>query len=64
MPKERFYFSGQVEDDGREPDLIVAWGETPTPQVLINGHPVDRSGLNRLIRALRRARDGVFGADD
>lgn len=63
MPKEKFYFSGQVENDGREQDLTIAWGQTPYPQVLVNGHPVDRSGLNRLIATLRRARDQVYGVD-
>lgn len=63
MPKEKFYWTGQVENDGRGPDLTVAWGETPVPQVLVNDEPMDRSGLNRLIASLRRARDQVYGAD-
>lgn len=63
MPKEKFYFSGQVENDGRAPDITVSWGEAPQPQVLINGNAADRSGLNRLIRALRRARDQAYGQD-
>lgn len=61
MPKETFYCTGQ--GDGSGPDLTVAWGETPVPQVLINDQPMDRSGLNRLIASLRRARDQVYGAD-
>lgn len=64
MPSEKFYYSGQVENDGQAPDLTVAWGETPEPGVLINGNRADRSGINRLIKALRKARDQVYGSDE
>lgn len=64
MPSEKHYHSGQVENDGRGPDLTISWGEAPIPQVLINGNGVDRSSLNRLIANLRRARDQVFGTDE
>ena len=64
MPKENFYYTGQVEGDGRDPDLVVSWGVTDVPQVLFNGVPVDRSGINRLIVTLRRARNQVYGADE
>lgn len=40
MPKENHYWSGQVEHDGRAPDLTIRWGQTPTPQALINDNPV------------------------
>ncbi len=63
MPAEKFYYNGQVENDGRAPDLTVSWGDSLPPQVLINGNPAERSGLNRLIKALRKARDQVYGAD-
>lgn len=61
MPSEKFYYTGQVENDGRGPDLVVAWGGS---EVYINGQSIataqDVSGLNRLIRSLRRARDHVL----
>lgn len=61
MPKEKFYVNGESNPD--KPQIVVAWGETPTPQVLINDATYDRSGLNRLIATLRRARDQVYGSD-
>lgn len=64
MPKEDFYLSDQVQGDGREPDLVIAWGVTDFPQVLINGQRTDRSGLNRMIATLRKARNQVFGPDE
>lgn len=64
MPREDFYYSNQVEGDGQKADLIVAWGVTDSPQVLINGMRTDRSGLNRLIATLRKARNQVFGPDE
>lgn len=60
MPKARFWKSTAVEGD--DPDLTVTWGDKQ-PEVQINGTAFDRSGLNRLIRALRRARDQTFGSD-
>jgi hypothetical protein len=62
MPKEKFYGIGAVEGD--EPDITVSWGVTDEPQVLLNGKRYDRSGLNRLIGTLRRARDQVYGSDE
>lgn len=56
MPKENIYISGQVEGDGRDPDISIAWWRDEQPTVTINGHEVDSSVLDRLIRALRRAR--------
>lgn len=67
MPAEKFYVSGQVEEDGQAPDLVVQWGADPR-QVVINGKvhatPDDCSGLNRLIATLRRARDAMQPSDD
>lgn len=68
MPKENFYFGNQVEDDGQEPDIVVSWhkpsGLDAVGRVHINGLPTDRSGLNRLIAALRRGRNAVYGKDE
>lgn len=61
MPAEKFYVNGT--SDAKDPQLTVSWGETPTPQVLINGAQHDRSALNRLIGVLHKARDQVYGAD-
>jgi hypothetical protein len=62
MPKEKFYPETAVEDDGSEPSLTIAWG-ADSPAVWINGVEFDRSGLNRLIRAARKARDQTYGQD-
>lgn len=65
MPKENFYDSStRVEGDGLPPDLVVAWASGDRPEVKINGFVYDRSALNRLISALRRARNQTFGADE
>ena len=69
MPAEKFYDSTiAVEGDTTEPIVTIAWGygttETPEPGPYINGAPFDRSGINRMIRALKKARDQVFGADE
>lgn len=68
MPAEKFYTSGQVEGDGREPDLTVEWGVCDSPKhvgnnchgAVIHGamavKPNDLSGLNRLIATLRRVK--------
>lgn len=61
MPKESFWSPTQIE--GEQPELTITWGTTPTPGVYLNNREIDRSGLNRLITALRRARDSVHGAD-
>jgi hypothetical protein len=62
MPKEKFYAADTVV--GGSEHLAVAWGVNDVPQVLINGVQYDRSGLNRLIGTLRRARDQVYGSDE
>lgn len=65
MPAEKFYRQTATPND--DPDLVVAWGvgdETAPPLVLINGIVYDRSALNRLIRAVRKARDQAYGADE
>jgi hypothetical protein len=64
MPKENFYDSStRIESDGLPPDLVVAWGESQ-PKVTINGIGYDRSGLNRLIGSLRKARNQTYGVDE
>lgn len=64
MPKETFWDSAtSVEGDESDPIVTVTWGGDQ-PAVQINGVEFDRSGTNRLIRALRRARDSTFGADE
>lgn len=64
MPKENFYDSStRVEGDGLPPDLVVSWGKE-RPEVMVNDIPFDRSGLNRLIAALKRARNQTYGADE
>ena len=62
MPAEKFYGPDATEAGGCH--IAVRWGETPEPGVFINGEPYDRSALNRLIRALRRARDQVYDTDE
>jgi hypothetical protein len=62
MPKEKFYPETAVENDGSEPTLTIAWGDE-FPTVKINGVEFDRSGINRLIRAARKARDQTYGQD-
>lgn len=64
MPKEEFYIGSQVAGDGQKPDIVVSWGTTEYPQVLINGMRSDRAGINRLIATLRKARNQVFGPDE
>lgn len=70
MPAEKFYPPTAVE--GQDGDhLAIAWGGR-SPSVVIDlkvaglngGFPLDRSGINRMIRALRRARDATYGADE
>lgn len=65
MPKETFWNSATaVENDGvSEPVLTVTW-HGDNPGVYLNGVASDRSGINRLIRTLRRARDATYGADE
>ena len=64
MPKECFYESStRVEGDGFPPDLTVTWG-MGQPEVKVNNIPYDRSGINRLIASLRKARNQTYGADE
>lgn len=68
MPKEKFYSVAAAE--GNDPTLTVAWGNG---ELWINGEPfvtriadmnmLDISGLNRLIRTLRRAREHLLDQD-
>lgn len=49
--------------DGRSlAEHLTGGGETPADFTGLWG-TYDRTGVNRLIRALRRARDSAFGAD-
>jgi len=73
MPAEKFYTSGQVEVDGREPDFTVEWGACDSPKhvgdnchgAVIHGrmlvNPNDLSGLDRLIATLRRVKRRIEG---
>lgn len=61
MPVEKFWHDGAIEGDA--PDLTIRWGEE-LPAVTINGGGMDRSGLNRLISSLRRARNQTYGIDE
>lgn len=63
MPKEKFYDQHSVEGDGSLPHLVVIWG-IDLPQVKVNDVVYDRSGLNRLIKTLRKARNQTFGMDE
>ena len=71
MPKESFYSPSIPEDEDVEfasaSAFSLAWGvpgNTEIPAgVYLASMPLDRSAINRLIRALRRARDAVYGAD-
>ncbi|MBM6622657.1 hypothetical protein JTF08_13660 [Micrococcaceae bacterium RIT802] len=76
MPSEKFYNSDRIEGDELPPDLTVTWPGRHRDQgtgqyvddglpcaVQVNGIEYDRSGLNRLITSLRRARNQVFGID-
>lgn len=63
MPKEKFYPPTAVEGDNTPPTITVAWGSDDL-QVTINGAPFDRSGLNRLAAAVRKARDQTYGRDE
>ena len=60
MFKEDFYCPGSIEGD--LPDFSVTW-DGSQPGVVIAECEFDRSGLNRLIGALRAARNETFGAD-
>ena len=70
MPKEKFYPQTAVE--GTPGDLLeLVWLRDKRGvylAMLVDGSwsfiDLDRSGLNRLIRALRRARDQTFGSDE
>lgn len=70
MPAEKFYPQTAVEN--KPSDMLeLAWhrdypGVYLTMLVSGTGSAIelDRSGLNRLIKALRKARDQTFGADE
>lgn len=67
MPKDKFY-STESNLDSFE---VSWWGGEVTAEPLqqdyplvVSGIPFDRSGVNRLIKTLRKARDQAFGADE
>lgn len=62
MPKETFWHpEAHSSDDPRR--IEVSWG-FEQPGVLVGGVPADRSGINRMIRVLRTARDKTYGRDE
>lgn len=71
MPAEKFYPSTAVENQPSD-YVEVAWHrQYPGVDVTMlpyNQPPVsidlDRSGINRLIKVLRKAREQTFGADE
>lgn len=63
MPKEKFYDSTRIDGNSLPPELEIAWG-LAQPQVTINNIAYDRSGLNRMISVLRKARNQTYGADE
>ena len=74
MPSEKFYPQHISEDDPRE-FIEVAWHRDYDGVHLVHvkdtergreasSIPVDRSGINRLIKVLRKARDQTYGADE
>lgn len=63
MPKETFWDSSTaVEGDDSQPVLTVEW-HGDEPGVTLNGVRFDRSGVNRLIRVMRRARNQTYMKD-
>ena len=63
MPKETFWPATAVEGDSSKPVLVINWGGD-VPGVHLNGVHFDRSGINRLIRVARKARDQTYGHDE
>ena len=67
MPKEN------INDcSTQEARAIVSWSDGAVQVATVRGHTepfqgervsLDRAGINRMIRALRRARDNALGAD-
>lgn len=70
MPADKFYPSAAIE--GQPSDhLEIAWHrDYPGVHATLvigksaSGIDLDRSGINRMIRTLRRARDATYGADE
>jgi len=63
MPKETFWPETAVDGDGSEPILTIEWHKD-IPGVYFNGVHMDRSGLNRAITSIRRARNATYGVDE
>lgn len=58
------YFMSDKDDGGRLPVELTLTRQSKADQPFDGWHvTLDRDGLNRLIRALRKARDAAFGAD-
>lgn len=57
--------TGTVQVASVHTDSPIDWPEGQTPNGKFDGWhaTLDRDGLNRLIRALRDARDAAFGVD-
>ena len=76
MPAEKFHPPTAVEDKpsdrfeiGWHRDypgvfLTMIMNDPATTVDRVSGIELDRSGINRLIRTLRRARDATYGADE
>ena len=62
MPKETFWNASAVDGDDSSPALTVEW-RGDVPGVYLNGVYFDRSGVNRLIRVMRKARNQTDGKD-
>jgi len=71
MPAEKFYPTSAIENEPSD-NLEVAW-HRDYPGVYLTlvtceggAHAVDldRSGLNRIIKTLRKARDQTYGSDE
>lgn len=78
MPSEKFHNS-ETAVEGQPNDRIeIGWSreqeydgvyvtsvvELEDGPPIVNAIPLDRSGLNRMIRTLRKARDQVYGRDE
>lgn len=68
MPVEKFYDPSVAEHEAEDTGLkfVVRWGNYQPEGRSVELGPValDRSGINRLIRVLRTARDKAYGRDE
>lgn len=66
MPKESFFNSGDSPETSAEYErlgLHIKWGDKE-PKVTVGHVTMEWSGLNRMIRTLRKARDQTYGAPE